>query len=113
MIDLAAHCRLLLHDHPKHPRLVRYVFLYPLYALSELAIISTDIAELLGSAIGLVLLFPALPLPVAVALTAMDVIFILALGDPSKKQGRPAKLLEYIIIVLVSLLHSVMIRSKY
>lgn len=92
---------------------MRYVFLYPLYALSELAIISTDIAELLGSAIGLVLLFPALPLPVAVALTAMDVIFILALGDPSKKQGRPVKLLEYIIIVLVSLMHSVMNRGKY
>lgn len=100
--DLAAHCRLLLHDHPKYPRFVRYVFLYPLYALSELAIISTDIAELLGSAIGLVLLFPSLPLPVAVALTAVDVIFILALGDPAKNHGRPVKLLEYIIIALVS-----------
>ena len=36
--------------------------LYPLYVLSEIAIISTDLAELLGSAIALCLLFPSLPL---------------------------------------------------
>lgn len=71
--------------------------------LSELAIISTDLAELLGSAIGLVLLFPSLPLPVAVLLTATDVVFILALGDSSKNKGRPVRILEFIIIVLVSL----------
>lgn len=70
--------------------------------LSELAIISTDLAELLGSAIGLVLLFPSLPLPVAVLLTATDVVFILALGDSSKNKGRPVRVLEFIIIVLVS-----------
>ncbi len=98
--DLAAHCRLLLHDHPRYPRLVRRVFLYPLYVLSEVAIISTDLAELLGSAIGLVLLFPKLPLSVAVMLTALDVIFILALGD-SKQRGRPLRMLEFIIIILV------------
>ncbi|KLO20492.1 natural resistance-associated macrophage protein [Schizopora paradoxa] len=99
-LDLAAHCRLLLHDHPRYPRLVRRVFLYPLYVLSEVAIISTDLAELLGSAIGLVLLFPKLPLSVAVMLTALDVIFILALGD-SKQRGRPLRMLELIIIILV------------
>lgn len=101
--DLAQHCRLLLNNHPRFPRLVRIVFLYPLYVLSELAIISTDLAELLGSAIGLVLLFPSLPLPVAVLLTATDVVFILALGDSSKNKGRPVRILEFIIIVLVSL----------
>lgn len=75
--------------------------MYPLYALSELAIISTDLAELLGSAIGLVLLFPKLPLPVAVLLTATDVIFILAIRDPSKGHGRPVRVFEFIIIILV------------
>ena len=75
--------------------------LYPLYALSELAIISTDLAELLGSAIGLVLLFPGLPLPAAVLLTAVDVIFILGLGDSNK--GRPVKIFEFLVIVLVSI----------
>ena len=101
MSDLAQHCRLLLHDHPKYPRLVRMFLLYPLYVLSELAIISTDLAELLGSAIGLVLLFPKLPLPIAVLLTATDVIFILGMGDSSK--GRPVRIFEFLVIVLVSL----------
>ncbi|KAL5534599.1 hypothetical protein ACEPAG_1062 [Sanghuangporus baumii] len=101
-LDLASHCRLLLHDHPRYPVLVRYVFLYPLYILSELAIISTDIAELLGSAIGLVLLIPRLPLPIAVLLTALDVIFFLAIGDPSKGNGkRPVRIFEFVIISLV------------
>lgn len=102
LADLAQHCRLLLYNHPRFPRLVRMVFLYPLYALSELAIISTDLAELLGSAIGLVLLFPSIPLPVAVLLTATDVVFILALGDSSKNKGRPVRVFEFIIIILVS-----------
>ncbi|KAL5495624.1 SMF1_2 [Sanghuangporus weigelae] len=106
-LDLASHCRLLLHDHPRYPMLVRYVFLYPLYVLSELAIISTDIAELLGSAIGLVLLIPGLPLPIAVLLTALDVIFILAIGDPSKGNGKkPVRLFEFIIISLVLVVFS-------
>lgn len=98
--DLASHCRLLLHDHPKYPRLIRYLFLYPLYALAELAIISTDLAELLGTAIGLVLIFPALPLPAAVMLTAVDVLLILGLGN-SVTGGRPVRVLEGLIVVLV------------
>ena len=62
----------------------------------------SDIAELLGSAIGLVLLIPSLPLPIAVLLTALDVIFILAIGDPSKGQNkRPVRVFELIIIALV------------
>ncbi|KAH8120595.1 Nramp-domain-containing protein [Phellopilus nigrolimitatus] len=100
-LDLATHCRLLLHDHPRFPKLARYCFLYPLYVLSELAIISTDLAELLGSAIALVLIFPKLPLPVAVLLTALDVIFILAVGDPSRSPGRSSRVFELVIISLV------------
>ena len=46
-IDLARHCRRLLHDHPKHPLAVRWLALYPLYCLVEAAIITTDLAELL------------------------------------------------------------------
>ncbi|KAN0100854.1 Natural resistance-associated macrophage domain containing protein [Tylopilus felleus] len=80
-LDLAAHCRLLLHDHSKHPHLVRFLFLYPLYVLSELAIIATDLAELLGSAIGLTLLVPALPIWAGVLLTALDVFVFLLTSD--------------------------------
>ncbi|KAF8807262.1 natural resistance-associated macrophage protein [Phlegmacium glaucopus] len=100
-LDLASHCRLLLHDHPRHPRLVRWLVLYPLYVLAEVAIIATDLAELLGSAIGFCLLFPKLPLWGGVVLTAADVLIFLSISDPSRSQGRPVKMFEYVIIALV------------
>jgi metal iron transporter len=74
--------------------------LYPLYALCEIAIVSTDLAELLGSAIGLSLLFPKLPLWSAVLLTGVDVFIFLIIGDPSRT-GRPVRLFEAVIIILV------------
>lgn len=98
-LDLAAHCRLLLHDRPTHTRLYRWLALYPLYALSEIAIISTDLAELLGSAIALCLLFPKLPLWAGVLITASDVLLLLALGDPLR--GRPVRCFEILIAALV------------
>ncbi|KAI0050579.1 natural resistance-associated macrophage protein [Auriscalpium vulgare] len=98
-LDLASHCRLLLYNRPKHTRLYRWVALYPLYALSEVAIIATDLAELLGSAIALNLLFPKLPLWAGVLLTALDVLLILALDDPLG--GRPVKMFELLIAGLV------------
>ena len=91
---------MLLHDRPKHTKLYRWLALYPLYILSEIAIISTDLAELLGSAIALCMIFPKLPLWAGVFLTAFDVLFILALGDPLR--GRPVKMFEYLIAALVS-----------
>ncbi|THH16340.1 hypothetical protein EW146_g4298 [Bondarzewia mesenterica] len=98
-LDLASHCRLLLYDRPRHTRLFRWLGLYPLYALSEIAIIATDLAELLGSAIALCMLFPKLPLWAGVLLTSCDVLFILALGDPLR--GRPVKMFELLISFLV------------
>jgi metal iron transporter len=74
--------------------------LYPLYALSEVAIISTDLAELLGSAIALCMLFPRLPLWAGVILTTSDVLILLAIGDPLR--GRPVKMFEWVIGGLVS-----------
>ncbi|KAF8257757.1 NRAMP family [Lactarius quietus] len=98
-LDLASHCRLLFYDRPKHPKLFRWLVLYPLYALSEVAIISTDLAELLGSAIALNLLFPKLPLWAGVLLTSFDVLLILAFADPL--YGRPVRSFELIIGILV------------
>lgn len=100
LTDLASHCRLLLHDRPKHTKLYRWLALYPLYALAEIAIISTDLAELVGSAIALCMIFPKLPLWGGVLLTAFDVLIILCMGDPLR--GRPFKMFEYLIAVLVS-----------
>ncbi|KAJ3867707.1 natural resistance-associated macrophage protein-domain-containing protein [Lentinula novae-zelandiae] len=98
-IDLASHCRLLLHSHPKYPRLVRWIALYPLYILAEVAIISTDLAELLGSAMALCMLFPKLQLWQGVLITAGDVIFLLALKDPLR--GRPVRAFELAMAFLV------------
>ena len=67
--------------------------------VAEIAIISTDLAELLGSAIALNLIFPKLPLWAGVVLTSLDVLLILALNDGNK--GRPVRLFEAIIIALV------------
>ncbi|KAK7445175.1 Manganese transporter smf1 [Stygiomarasmius scandens] len=98
-LDLASHCRLLLYSHPTHPLLVRWTLLYPLYALSEVAIIATDLAELLGSAIALCLLFPKLELWQGVLITTCDVIFLLCLGDPLR--GKPLRWFEMLIGALV------------
>ncbi|KAK0203868.1 natural resistance-associated macrophage protein [Desarmillaria ectypa] len=94
-LDLASHCRVLLYPRPA----TRYLLLYPLYILSETAIVATDLAELLGSAIALCLLFPALKIWHGVLITAFDVLIILALGDPLR--GRPVRIFEVIIAALV------------
>ena len=99
MLDLAAHCRLLLHNRSKYTMLCRWGILYPLYVFAEIAIISTDLAELLGSAIALNLIFPKLPLWAGVLLTAFDVLLILAFSDPLR--GRPVRSFEIIIGILV------------
>lgn len=49
-----------------------------LWALAEIAIIATDIAEVIGTAIGLNLLF-GIPLEIGVIITALDVFLILYL----------------------------------
>ncbi|KAH8094741.1 Nramp-domain-containing protein [Cristinia sonorae] len=111
-LDLASHCRLLLHDRPKHTLLYRWLMLYPLYVLAEIAIISTDLAELLGSAIALCLLFPKLPLWAGVLITASDVILLLAFRDPLG--GKPVKMFEVLIagLVLTVLICMAIIISK-
>lgn len=98
--DLASHCRLLLHSRPKYTRFWRWGVLYPLYAISEGAIIATDLAEMLGSAIALCLLFPKLQLWHGVLITGFDVLLLLALGDPLR--GKPLKMFELAIGILVS-----------
>ena len=66
--DLAQACR------DAYPALVAY----PLWFLAEFAICATDLAEVIGTAIGLNLLF-GIPLEIGVILTALDVFLILSL----------------------------------
>jgi manganese transport protein len=66
--DLAQACR------DAFPRAVSL----PLWLLAEIAIAATDLAEIIGTAIGLNLLF-GIPLEIGVLITALDVFLILAL----------------------------------
>src|SRR3954467_6949147 len=70
---------------------------YPLWAAAEFAIIATDIAEVIGTAIGLNLLF-SIPLEIGVLLTALDVFLILYL------QRLGFRYLEALIITLLGVI---------
>lgn len=80
--------------------LYRWLLFWPLYFLSESAIIATDLAELIGSATALCLLFPTLPLWAGVLITASDVLALLAIRDPLGR--RPVRLFECVIASMVS-----------
>jgi manganese transport protein len=63
---------------------------YVLWLLAEIAIIATDIAEVIGTAIGLNLLF-GIPLEIGVIITALDVFLILYCSRRSASAGsRPS-----------------------
>jgi manganese transport protein len=85
--DLAQACR------DGYPRSVS-VFLW---VLAEIAIIATDLAEVIGTAIGLKLLF-GIPLGVGVLITALDVFLILAL------QRAGFRTLEAFVIALLAII---------
>src|SRR5215472_10663815 len=68
--DLAQACR------DFYPR----VMVWPLWILCEIAIVACDLAEVLGAAIGLQLLF-GIPLLAGVIITALDVLLLLVLTN--------------------------------
>src|SRR5207302_9236895 len=65
-----------------------------LWVLCEIAIAACDLAEVLGSAVALKLLF-GLPLLAGVLLTGLDVLLVLAL------QGRGFRVIETLVITLI------------
>ncbi len=84
--DLAQCCR----DHlPSWTR-------WPNYLSCEVAIAACDLAEVLGSAVALHLLFPRLSLLAAVLVTSLDVLLLLSL------QRLGMRLIEAIILVLIA-----------
>ncbi len=72
-------------------------FSFFLWVICEIAIAACDLAEVLGTAIGLQLLFN-LPLVWGVSLTAIDTIFLLFL------QGKGFRYIEALVISLISLI---------
>jgi manganese transport protein len=83
--DLAHCCR----DHL--PRWTRW----PNYLSCEIAIAACDLAEVLGSAVAIHLLFPRISLLAAVIITACDVLLLLSL------QRLGMRLIEAVILVLI------------
>jgi manganese transport protein len=85
--DLAQACR------DAYPKWVSY----PLWILAELAIIATDLAEVIGTAIGLNLLF-GIPLEIGIFITAADVFLILWL------QNKGFRWIEAFVIALLGVI---------
>jgi manganese transport protein len=83
--DLAQACR----DHYSTP------VVWMLWLLCEIAIAACDLAEVIGSAIALNLLF-GISLPVGVAITGFDVLLLLYL------QNKGVRILEALVITLVA-----------
>src|SRR5262249_34677019 len=83
--DLAQACR----DHYSRPVTLG------LWVLCEIAIAACDLAEVIGSAIGLNLLF-GIPLPWGIAITSLDVLLVLYL------QNKGFRLLEILVVVLIA-----------
>ncbi len=82
---LAEHCR---EAYSRRVAIALWIF-------AEVAIVACDLAELLGGAIALQLLF-GLSLPLALLITAFDVMLVLALA------GRGFRLIEAVIFVLIA-----------
>jgi len=83
--DLAQACR----DHYPTP------VVWFLWVICELAIAACDLAEVIGSAIALHLLFH-IPLPAGIAITSLDVLVVLFL------QNKGFRLLEALVIALIA-----------
>jgi manganese transport protein len=83
--DLAQACR---DYYPKWTRI-------PNWLGTEVAIMACDLAEVLGSAVAIHLLFPSIPLFWAVLITAADVLLLLSL------QSKGMRVIEAFILVLV------------
>ena len=69
---------------------------WPNYLSCEIAIAACDLAEVLGSAVALHLLFPSLSLLTAVIITSFDVLLLLSL------QRLGMRLIEAVVLVLVA-----------
>ncbi|GIN72085.1 divalent metal cation transporter MntH [Bacillus sp. J14TS2] len=75
---------------------------FVLWILTELAIIATDLAEVIGSAIALNLLF-GIPLLVGILITTLDVLLLLLL------QKKGFRIIESIVIVLMVTIFAVFV----
>ncbi|CCH59673.1 hypothetical protein TBLA_0B08580 [Henningerozyma blattae CBS 6284] len=71
-----------------------------IYVFAECAIIATDIAEVIGTAIALNILIKV-PLPAGVAITVVDVFAVMFSYNPGKSTTKFLKMFEYGVALLV------------
>ena len=88
--DLAENCR---RNLPKKLNLTLYFF-------AELAIIATDLAEVVGTAIALQIIF-GIPLTWGVVLTVLDVLIILIFYKPEGQDMKKVRTFEFFVGALV------------
>lgn len=91
-------CPTRLHYTPRNLHLTLALLrwlVYILWIMAEVAIAATDLAEVIGSATALYLLF-GLPLWAGVLITVVDVLIILAFGT------RSFRIVELIVFMLVA-----------
>ncbi|KAK4453920.1 natural resistance-associated macrophage protein [Podospora aff. communis PSN243] len=89
-LNLAEACRAFL------PRWLNYA----LYFMAEAAIIATDIAEVIGTAIALNLLVPQIPLVAGCAISILEVMAILFFYDPNGSM-KGVRAFEFMVMLLV------------
>lgn len=92
-MGIVTRCHLAELCRDEYPRVATYA----LWVLAELAIIATDLTEVLGTAIGINLLF-GIPLIVAVVMTALDTFLLLA------AQNHGMRRIEQLIFVFLGLI---------
>ncbi|SCU98658.1 LAFA_0G19394g1_1 [Lachancea sp. 'fantastica'] len=89
-MDLSRACRKYL------PRWLNWT----IYLCAEAAIIATDVAEVIGSAVALNILIKV-PLPAGVAITVVDVLFVMIAYKPGSSSMRFVRLFELAVAALV------------
>lgn len=100
--DLAQACR------DAYPRILAW----PLWLLAELAICATDLAEVIGTAIGLNLLF-GIPLELGVIITAADVLLVLYLQNKGFRRVEALIMTLLAVIALCFLIQILMAQPKW
>lgn len=97
---------------PVRFRALRKGVLWVLYGVSEAAIVATELAELLGSAIALNLLFPGLPLWGGVLVTSADVLLILLVYRPNGNFRIFEIMIGLLVLVVMACYIALIVRVK-
>ncbi|CAD6883894.1 unnamed protein product [Tilletia laevis] len=99
-------------NRPRWEKWLRYGTLWGIYLIAEAAIVATELAELVGSAIALNLLFPKLPLWGGVLVTSADVFLILFVYRPKGGLRAFEVLISVLVIIVLACYIVLLVRVK-